>query len=426
MTTRQDCGCGCGGTKECTPHTLVRPRFFCGQLLTDADLSTLTDWALDRRRLAVHREGWGAVCGLDVGADPEKPAGVVVRPGIAVSPCGEDIVLPALAKLDLTPCCPDLTSPCATLDTAELPDTCAVDIGVVYREHGVDPVLALGRSACGEAGECEDSRIAESFELVCQAVVAGSEPEPADWSSWRRRYSDAVSLVQRAVDEGLPGKASEDDLRRWLLARLRERPTSALKFVDGWVAESSWPSLSRFVELLYWISQDRIISLLSGECASSRTGERVPLARAWLARVVVNDRQQWVVRAIEPVAPHRKPFDHVEWPAPLGRLNLGGGLWHRPEDAHLVLQRGGVAVTGVTEWAPSTLDEVVRMISEPPLVSGGDSVEIRYVAMPDGAYLTGQRVVGYAPSESRPTTTRKPRTQPTPKPTPKPGRSGAR
>src|SRR5215472_4186425 len=139
------CGCAqpCDGT-SCGLGALVRPRFFCGQLLTDQDLSELTAWVLDRRRLGRYRDGWGVVCGLDVGIDPTAVATVLVQSGYAVSSCGEDIVVGTATALDLTSCCPDLTSPCTT--TGEPPTACVVDVGVAYREVGEDPVLALGTS----------------------------------------------------------------------------------------------------------------------------------------------------------------------------------------------------------------------------------------------------------------------------------------
>src|SRR5215469_6175185 len=107
------CAQPCDG-KSCGLNALVRPRFFCGQLLTDQDLSGLIAWVLDRRRLGRYRDGWGVVCGLDVGVDPSAVATVLVQPGYAVSSCGEDVVLATATGLDLTSCCPDLTSPCGT------------------------------------------------------------------------------------------------------------------------------------------------------------------------------------------------------------------------------------------------------------------------------------------------------------------------
>src|SRR5678816_3122202 len=82
----------CGGL-EC----LCRPRFFAGQLLTDEDLNRLDHYIVAKNRM--HNRylfGTGVVCGLEVVCSLCDPAGngtVVVRPGYALSPCGNDIVV---------------------------------------------------------------------------------------------------------------------------------------------------------------------------------------------------------------------------------------------------------------------------------------------------------------------------------------------
>src|SRR3954471_91017 len=91
--TSSGCGCGCGGDKDtgcseacCTLDTLVRPQFFCGQLVTDRGLTGLVDGTRGRRRLARGVAGWGGVCGLDVRCGPAGT--VTVTRGHAVSCCG--------------------------------------------------------------------------------------------------------------------------------------------------------------------------------------------------------------------------------------------------------------------------------------------------------------------------------------------------
>ncbi len=83
----------CGGL-EC----LCRPRFFAGQLLTEDDLNRLDHYIVAKNRL--HNRylvGWGVVCGLEVVCNVCGPGqlsgGVLVKPGYALSPCGNDIVL---------------------------------------------------------------------------------------------------------------------------------------------------------------------------------------------------------------------------------------------------------------------------------------------------------------------------------------------
>ena len=110
LTPTCSCGsasCAEGGHLAC----LARPRFFCGQLLTDADLTALTDWVQGRLARTRRRAGWGVVEGLDVRVDDSKPndanpSRIIVGPGYAVDSCGHDIVLCAdSTPMDLTAYC---------------------------------------------------------------------------------------------------------------------------------------------------------------------------------------------------------------------------------------------------------------------------------------------------------------------------------
>lgn len=81
----------CGGL-EC----LCRPRFFAGQLLTEDDLNLLDRYLQGKNRLHNrHLHGWGVVCGLEVvcGVCGPNLGDVVVKPGYALSPCGNDIIV---------------------------------------------------------------------------------------------------------------------------------------------------------------------------------------------------------------------------------------------------------------------------------------------------------------------------------------------
>jgi hypothetical protein len=72
---------------------LCRPRFFAGQLLTEEDLNRLDRYIVGKSKLHNrYLQGWGVVCGLEVVCHPCKDE-VIVRPGYALSPCGEDIVV---------------------------------------------------------------------------------------------------------------------------------------------------------------------------------------------------------------------------------------------------------------------------------------------------------------------------------------------
>jgi hypothetical protein len=80
---------------------LCRPRFFAGQLLTEEDLNRLEQYVVNKSRLHNrYLHGWGVACGLEVVCDPCGNQ-VIVKPGYALSPCGDDIVVCQDAGVDL-------------------------------------------------------------------------------------------------------------------------------------------------------------------------------------------------------------------------------------------------------------------------------------------------------------------------------------
>jgi len=80
---------------------LCRPRFFSGQLLTEADLNRLDHYIVAKNRLHNrYLHGWGVACGLEVVCHPCGNQ-VVIKPGYALSPCGDDVVLCAEQTVDI-------------------------------------------------------------------------------------------------------------------------------------------------------------------------------------------------------------------------------------------------------------------------------------------------------------------------------------
>ena len=82
---------------DCDDATLVRARFFTGQVLTADDLAQEQDYLRARhRRHNRLLHGSGVVSGVEVslkGADKGGNAVVVVSPGVAIDPNGEELVL---------------------------------------------------------------------------------------------------------------------------------------------------------------------------------------------------------------------------------------------------------------------------------------------------------------------------------------------
>jgi hypothetical protein len=212
-------GCGCGGgsagppcscggqeCEACTTKTMVRPRFFAGQLLTEDDLEALTTYVVTKQRLhARHLHGAGVVCGLEVVCHPCDRGKIQVQPGYALDCCGNDIVVPCVADLDLLAMIRrlrldklggyDCGDPCEDKGTKKSASMTATDrpaeetvgamplpegvkktslrrycLYVSYCERGTDPVTPyVLDEPCGTGASCEQTRIREGyrFELRC-------------------------------------------------------------------------------------------------------------------------------------------------------------------------------------------------------------------------------------------------------------------
>ncbi|MEP6769962.1 MAG: hypothetical protein ABJC61_14915 [Acidobacteriota bacterium] len=94
-----------GPDGSATAESLDRPVFFSGQLLDSATLTAEQDY--HREKLRRHNRaliGYGTVSGLDVRiGDTEASGGphVVVEPGLAIDPRGEELRLPCRVRLRL-------------------------------------------------------------------------------------------------------------------------------------------------------------------------------------------------------------------------------------------------------------------------------------------------------------------------------------
>jgi hypothetical protein len=181
------CPCGCSPCEEttCSLDCIIRPRYFCGQLLSEADLNAGLAWNQNKFRLSRRREGWGVVCGLEVSCGAQ-PGLVTISPGYAVDCCGDDIVVCAETTLDINKL---LQQPPAQCDpatgksrvsvgkTVRAGDWVIVDVSIAYAEENIIPTTTLGRPACGQAAACEYSRAKESYTLNAVEVIRVTKDE---------------------------------------------------------------------------------------------------------------------------------------------------------------------------------------------------------------------------------------------------------
>ena len=93
------CGCGCHGqvlpSEGCCKLTCFeRPQYFCGQLLSDADLTAEETYFREKNKL-YHRtlDGFGVVCGLRMTCDGQCKGHITIGDGYAIDCCGNDLVV---------------------------------------------------------------------------------------------------------------------------------------------------------------------------------------------------------------------------------------------------------------------------------------------------------------------------------------------
>jgi hypothetical protein len=81
---------------------LCRPRYFSGQLLTEAELNAEQQYVVKKNQLHnLYLHGSGVVCGLEVVCHPRCEGWVTVKQGYAIGPCGDDIVVCEDADFDV-------------------------------------------------------------------------------------------------------------------------------------------------------------------------------------------------------------------------------------------------------------------------------------------------------------------------------------
>ncbi len=104
-TTESPCKCHDETPAPCTCCGITcfeRPNYFCGHLLTDADLSLDQKYVVEKNKL-YHRaiDGYGIACGLKVTCDHHCHGHVLIHEGFAVDDCGHDLVVCENTRFDV-------------------------------------------------------------------------------------------------------------------------------------------------------------------------------------------------------------------------------------------------------------------------------------------------------------------------------------
>lgn len=442
-TTNPDTGasnqaCGELETTSCEPQCLVQPSFFCGQLLTDEDLNELIAWAKGKFRLDRYKNGWGVVHGLSVRCADDKACGLVMAPGYAVDPCGNDIVVCEDIAVDLSAVCRATSGLCGDLpsegygheDTANNPDDItvrAIDIYVHYAETPDVSLPALPTHACSTDVACEVSRTKEGASVVWREGRGDSDPLAEIADQWTHDYALALTVLQQftAAFPELYGRG--EDIKCWLLDWLERHPLHQFCFLN---AELKAREPSRFedelqvVETLFWIVQDYRNAFLSRPYRNYPAGLAVPVARVWIGREP-GSNNDWRLIYVDNKPPFRRVFNPDTWPAPLGYINLAQLIWHRYDESCRFLRDKNVSFEDVV-WNdfPASIHDLTLLLDCDPMVACAETIGLQILRRPGVAgEILGNRVFGFCgvvtPTEP-PIPTVAPTTGPTTEPTTEP------
>ncbi|CAN7806237.1 hypothetical protein LJR267_010702 [Paraburkholderia hospita] len=365
------CGCACGGQCNCEARCcelecLVRPNFFCGQMLTDADLAAMVEWTRSRLALARYRDGWGIVCGLDLSCSAPVGAGsccgetatgsgpvVYLNAGYALDCCGNDLVVCEPIKVDLGPVCRPPADPCdpgakpATTPRAthvpqtdgdtqadclrlKAEDLFAVRLSLRYHEELAQGQRAMFRGACSDDGPCQYARVLERpcvhlEEVPLGAAQNGRNDKESRTTSFQQRLAREVAAIRAVVPKGMDA----------ILQHIRHNPPYQFCFLEEMVCclrrNEAADRPTSFQDLLHigkLLLTDWLLRELQCTCSSCLPDDGVPLGRVILRRSAVAGRTQCSVVMIEQSAAYRRPLRKDPCrPLAAGELDLAPYLW---------------------------------------------------------------------------------------------------
>jgi hypothetical protein len=449
-----DCGCGgrCGCESRCCDlECLVRPRFFCGQVLTDTDLSAAIDWTRNRLSLARYRHGWGVVCGLDVTCtdprggsgccpDPRDGPRVYVGAGYAMDCCGNDLVVCEPFPVDLSDMCRPEDDPCAqpwkrktkpeeakpsvagtraSSNTAPgaargKPEDCwtvmgrglfAVQLSLRYNEDLAHGQRAMFRSGCGDTAACEYSRVLERPCVYAERVELRTRDDDDEAEAWKKDFEEKSKRVRVELERvfGLGADA--------VLKYLRRNPPARSCFLDEVVCclrdadEQQTPSgrgsaKSTALKTPDWLYVKRMIYLdwymrqLDCACWSCKPDKGVPIARVLLQALEGEGGARCRVVAVDPTPPHRRHLRKDPCrPVPDDSVDLGRYVGGRAARAESALKAAGLKL----ELTPAGDDlEVLGKIENGPMWRERDDKRALRAYVITDPYDESHRVLGFS------------------------------
>ncbi|HEX3151497.1 MAG TPA: hypothetical protein VHR66_25695 [Gemmataceae bacterium] len=205
-------GSGGSGCNCCQPVCFERPKYFCGQLLNDDDLTAEQTYLREKQKL-YHRtlHGYGIVCGLRLTCDTDCREHVRIGDGYAIDDCGNDIVVCESTSFDVIAALKEknllvVDSPWNSCNGEE-PPRCKIKqcfyVTICYDEEQAD-FTAPFKTSCGPgAAACEPTRIKETFRFD----VLESPPKPRNYLD---EIEERIACCWKIFTDGPLARALKD------------------------------------------------------------------------------------------------------------------------------------------------------------------------------------------------------------------------
>jgi hypothetical protein len=215
-----------------------RPNYFCGHLLTDADLSK-DQWYFREKNKLYHRtlHGHGVVCGLRLTCEPDCCGHIQVGKGYAIDDCGNDLVVCDSMSIDVIGMLRAKgylveSPPVDPCKQKEYQSECKVRqcfyVTICYQEEPAEFTTPLVAGCVPNLSECEPTRMREGVRFDILAEL----PTETDWldelksrlescfclfseGPFARALKDHATELEKII-RGLPsGKIGERDAYSW-------------------------------------------------------------------------------------------------------------------------------------------------------------------------------------------------------------------
>ena len=183
-----------------------RPKYFCGHLLTDVDLTQEQAYFREKTRL-YHRalDGHGIVCGLRLTCDHSCSGGILISKGYAIDNCGNDLILAERTAFDVVGRLVEKglivqEPPSDPYKPEKVKPECHFQqcfyITISYQEEEADFATPLVTACQPMLSECEATRVRETVQLDVVETLPNDERSE---SALKRRLESCFKIFSEGA-----------------------------------------------------------------------------------------------------------------------------------------------------------------------------------------------------------------------------------